>query len=159
MKTNKNKIIDERQEKLSLKNTSVAFNVMTMILLVMLVVQSFFLRRDFAYIGPEFIAIVIGCVLKLILDIRQGVVYTQMNAKTKLTVALYVLSALVFSVLLGIRNYILYDFAFWKIIFVIIPMFAEMLILFTAAHFACLWLSKRRLKKLEKNLDRDEDDE
>jgi len=159
MKLKKGKIIDERQEMQSLKNSSTVNTVMLIMLCLMMVVQTFFLQRGFAYYGPEFIVLMTGSILKIGLDIKHGLVYTEMNSKTKLTIFLYVISALIFAVLYGIRNYILFDFEAWMIVLVIIPMFFEMLILFGLAHYIYLKLSKRRLQKLEKKLDRDEFEE
>lgn len=159
MKLNKTKIIDERQERQNLENSNIAFNAMIMMLLVGLLAQTFFLQRGFAYIGPEFIALLGGCILKIILDIRQGNLYTKGNSKTSLVMLLYGLTALGFAVLMGIRNYMLYDFALWKISFVIIPIFAEMFVLFIAVHFIYVSMAKRRLRKIEKELEKDEFEE
>ena len=159
MKLNKTKIIDERQERQSLQNTSIVCSVMFIMLCSMLLIQTFFMQRGFSYFGPEFITLIVGSILKLVLDIRQGNAYTEMNSKTKLTLLLYVSSAMIFAVLLGIRNYILFDFNLWKIVFVIVPVFLEMLILFIAVHFIYLKLSQKRLKKLEQKLDQDEFEE
>jgi hypothetical protein len=156
MKLNSKKIIDERQERQSLQNSNIVLNVMIIMLWGMLLIQTFFMDRGFSFYGPEFITLLTGCLLKLVLDIRQGNVYTDINSKTKLTAAIYVSAALIFAGLLGIRNYMLYDFVLWKIVFVIVPVFFELLILFVIAHFVYLKLSKKRLEKLERELDEDE---
>jgi CDP-diglyceride synthetase len=156
MRIKNSKIVDERQEYQNLQNTSIVFTVMILMLAVFLVIQTLFMQRGFSYFGPEFITLITASILKIILDIRQGIVYTKTNAKTKLTVALYVSAALIFAVLLGIRNYLLYDFALWKITLVIIPVFLEMLILFGAVHFTYMKLSKKRLEKLEQKFDEEE---
>ncbi len=156
MKQNKNKIVDERQERQSQRNGNITYIVMLMMLCVFYVYQVWFLQRGFDYTWPEFTALMTGCILKIVLDVRQGIVYTSMNAKTKLTVALYVSSALIFAVVLGIRNYILFGFELWMIVLIIAPVFIGMLALFAIAHFTFMKLSKKRLEKLERKLEDDD---
>ena len=159
MKTRNKKIIDERQERQSLQNSSIVCTVMIIMLCVLFMIQTLLLQRGFSYYGPEFITLMAGSLLKLILDMRQGNVYTATNAKTRKTILLYVLAALIFAAVIGIRNYLLYDFELYKITYIIIPIFIEMLILFLAVHFAFLGISKKRLEKLEKELEKDEFEE
>lgn len=151
------KIVDERQERQSLKNSSIVCTVMIGMLCVFHVIQTLFLQRDFSYFGPEFITLMTGCVLRIVLDIRQGNVYTEMNARTKLTAVLYVSAALIFSIVVGVRNYLLFGFALWKIIFVILPLFLVMLVLMAGAHYAFLKASKKKLAKLEHEMEKEED--
>lgn len=157
MKTGSKKMIDERQERQSLKNSSTVCSVMILMLCVFHVIQTLFLQRAFSYYGPEFITLMTGCVLRIALDIRQGNVYTEMNAKTRLTAVLYGSAALIFSVVVGIRNYLFYDFELWKILFVIVPLFFVMLILFAGVHFIYLRSTEKRLANLERELGDDED--
>ncbi len=157
LKIGRKKIVDERQERQSLKNGSIVCAVMMIMLCVSHVIQTLFLNRGFSYYGPEFITLMTGCVLRLILDIRQGNVYTEMNSKIKRTAVLYVSAALIFSVVVGIRNYMLFQFELWKIVYVIISLFIVMMILFLAVHFAYLNTSKKRLEKLERQLEEDEE--
>jgi cytochrome c oxidase assembly factor CtaG len=156
MKRNKNKIVDERQERQSQRNGNVTYIVMLMMLCVFYVYQVWFLQRGFDYTWPEFTVLMTGCILKIVLDVRQGIVYTSMNAKTKLTVALYVSAALIFAVVLGIRNYMLYGFELWMIVLIIAPVFIGMLALFAITHFTFMKLSKKRLEKLERKLEDDD---
>lgn len=156
MKSNK-KIIDERQERQSLKNSSIVFTVMLGMLCVFHVIQTLFLQRDFSYYGPEFITLMTGCVLRIALDIRQGNVYTEMNARTKLIAALYGSAALIFSIVVGIRNQLLFGFAPWMIILVVLPLFFIMLVLMAGAHYAFLKASKKKLAKLEHEMEKEED--
>ena len=158
MKQN-NKIVDERQERQSQQNGNITYIVMIFMLCVFYVYQVWFQQRGFDYTWPEFTTLMTACILKIILDVRQGNVYTKMNAKTKLTWAIYVSSALIFAVVLGIRNYLLYDFDLWMIVFIIAPVFIGMFILFAITHIAYMKLSKRRLKKLERKLEEDDDPE
>ena len=153
---NSKKFVDERQERQSLKNGSIVCSVMMLMLGAMIFIQTLFLNRDFSYIWPEFITLMTGCVLIFILEIRQGNVYTEMNAKTKLTAILYVSSALIASSAVGIRNYLLFHFEPWMIVLVILPMFFVMLIAMLTIHFAYLKLSKKRLEKLERELNEEE---
>jgi hypothetical protein len=127
-----------------------------MMLGALIFIQTLFLNRGFAYIWPEFITLMTGCVLLLVLEIRQGNVYTEMNAKTKFTAVLYVSTALIASSAVGIRNYLLYDFEPWMIFLVILPMFVTMLTAMLILHFAYLKMSKKRLEKLERELDGEE---
>lgn len=159
MKQNKNKIVDERQERQSQQNGNITYIVMLMMLCVFYVYQVWFMQRGFDYTWPEFTTLMTACILKIILDVRQGNVYTNMNAKTKMTVALYVSAALIFAVVLGIRNYILYDFDLWMILFIIAPVFIIMLILFAIAHFTFMRMMKKRLEKLERRLEEDDPEE
>lgn len=156
MKRNNNKIVDERQERQSQQNGNITYIVMLMMLCVFYVYQIWFQQRGFDYTWPEFTALMTGSILKIVLDVRQGNVYTRMNAKTKLTWALYVSSALIFAVVLGIRNYMLYGFDLWMIVFIIAPVFIFMLTLFAIVHFAYLRVSKKRLEKLERKLESDD---
>lgn len=156
MESNK-KIIDERHERQSMKNSSIVCTVMIGMLCVFHVIQTLFLQRNFSYFGPEFITLMTGCVLRIALDIRQGNVYTEMNAKTKLTAVLYVSAALVFSIVVGVRNYMVFGFEPWKIIFVILPLFLVTLVLMAGAHYAFLKASKKKLKKLEHEMEKDDD--
>jgi hypothetical protein len=153
---NSKKIIDERQERQSLKNGSIVCSVMMVMLGALIFIQTLFLNRGLSYIWPEFITLMTGCVLIFILEIRQGNVYTEMNAKTKLTIVLYVLTALIASSAIGIRNYMLFHFAPWMIVLVILPMFVVMLTAMLILHFAYFKMSKKRLEKLERELDGEE---
>ena len=159
MKENKNKIVDERQERQSQQNGNITYIVMLFMLCAFYVYQVWFLQRGFDYTWPEFTTLMTACILKIILDVRQGNVYTKMNAKTKLTWVIYVSAALIFAVVLGIRNYLLYDFDLWMIVFIIAPVFIGMLALFAIAHFTFMGLTKKRLKKLERKLGDDDPEE
>jgi multisubunit Na+/H+ antiporter MnhG subunit len=156
MKQNRNRIVDERQESQSRQNGNITYTVMLMMLCIFYVYQVLFQQRGFEYTWPEFIVLMTGSVLRIVLDARQGNVYTRMNAKTKLTWTLYVSSALIFAVVLGIRNYMLYGFDLWMIVLIIAPVFIFMLTLFAIAHFAYLRVSKKRLGKLERKLEADD---
>lgn len=159
MKQNKNKIVDERQERQSQQNGNITYIVMILMLCVFYVYQIWFLQRGFDYTWPEFTTLMTACFLKIILDVRQGNVYTSMNAKTKLTWAIYILAALLFAVGLGIRNYLLYGFELWMIVLIIAPVFLVMLTLFAIVHFTYMKLSKRRLEKLERRFEDDKPEE
>jgi len=159
MKRNNNKIVDERQERQSQQNGNITYTVMLMMLCVFYVYQIWFQQRGFDYTWPEFTVLMTGCILRIVLDARQGNVYTRMNAKTKLTWVLYVSAALIFSVVLGIRNYMLYGFDLWMIVLIIAPVFIFMLALFAIVHFAYLRVSKKRLEKLERKLESDDSEE
>lgn len=159
MKQNSNKIVDERQERQSQQNGNITYIVMIFMLLVFYVYQLWFLQRGFDYIWPEFTTLMTACILKIVLDFRQGNVYTKMNAKTKLTWTIYLSAALIFAVVLGIRNYLLYGFDLWMIVFIIAPVFIGMFTLFAITHFAFMSLTKRRLKKLERKLEDDDPEE
>lgn len=156
MKRNENRIVDERQERQSQQNGNITYIVMLMMLCIFYVYQVLFQQRGFEYVWPEFTVLMTGSILRIVLDVRQGNVYTRMNAKTKLTWALYVSSALIFAVVLGIRNYMLYSFDLWMIVLIIAPVFVGMLTLFAVAHFACLRFMKKRLEKLERKLEADD---
>lgn len=159
MKPNRNKIVDERQERQSQQNGNITYIVMLMMLCIFYVYQVLFQQRGFDYTWPEFTTLMTGSILKIVLDARQGNVYTSMNAKTKLTVALYVSAALIFAVVLGIRNYMIYDFALWMIVLIIAPVFIFILTLFAICHFVYLRISKKRLKKLERRLEEEDQEE
>jgi hypothetical protein len=159
MKQNSNKIVDERQERQSQQNGNITYIVMIFMLCIFYVYQIWFLQRGFDYTWPEFTTLMTACILKIVLDVRQGNVYTKMNAKTKLTWAIYLLAALIFAVVLGIRNYLLYGFDLWMIVFIIAPVFVGMFTLLAITHFAYMRLTKKRLEKLERKLGDDDTEE
>lgn len=159
MKRNNNKIVDERQERQSQQNGNITYIVMIMMLCIFYVYQVWFLQRGFDYTWPEFTTLMTACILKIVLDVRQGNLYTKMNAKTKLTWAMYISAALIFAVVLAIRNYILYGFDLWMIVLIIAPVFIGMMILFAITHFAFMRLTKKRLEKLERKLEDNDPEE
>ncbi len=159
MKRNSNKIVDERHERQTQQNGNITYIVMIFMLCVFYVYQIWFLQRGFDYTWPEFTTLMTACILKIVLDVRQGNVYTRMNAKTKLTWAIYLSAALIFAVVLGIRNYMLYGFELWMIVLIIAPVFIGMFTLLAITHIAYMGLSKRRLEKLERKLEDDDPEE
>lgn len=159
MKQNKSKIVDERQERQNQQNGNITYIVMLMMLCVFFIYQVWFLQRGFDYVWPEFTTLMTASILKIVLDVRQGLVYTKMNAKTKLTWGIYVSAALIFAVVLAIRNYMLYGFELWMTALIIVPVFIGMMVLFAIAHFTYMGLSKKRLEKLERKLEDDDAEE
>ncbi len=153
---NSKKIVDERQERQSQKNGNITYIVIISMLCIFYVYQTLFQHLNLDETWPEFVTLMAACILKTVLDARQGIVYTKMNSKTKLTAALYVSAALIFAVVVGVSNYLLYGFAPWMIVIVVLPLFFGMLVLFLIAHFAYLKAAKKRLEKLERELDEEE---
>nr|WP_315021603.1 DUF6773 family protein [uncultured Aminipila sp.] len=155
MKTNK--IIDERQELQSLKNVKICWTVAIFLLAFSVIVQSIIFTATPQHYLPELGILLISCLLNLFLDARQGNLYTKEMQNTKANLILYVMSSLTVSLIMGIGNYIKYDFPPIFILAVVIPMFLFTLALILLLDYFYRNAAQRRINKLNKEIENDED--
>lgn len=150
-----NKIIDERQELESLKNIKISWTVIIALLTLSTIIQAVTFNSLLMSL-PETIILLIGCLLKLILDARQGLLFTKEMQNTKFNLILYISSALIASSIIGIGNYLKYGFSPVFIFGVIIPMFVFMLGLMLLCDYFYRKIAKHRINKLDTELDPDD---
>lgn len=147
------KIIDERQELQSLKNIKISWTVMILLLAFSTCIQSIIFNTSPMHFMPELIILLVGCFLNLILEIRQGNLYTKEMQNTKRNLILYTVSALVTGLIIGIGNYMKYDFPPIYILVIVIPMFLFTLALMLLCDFLYRKLAQHKLNKINKTLE------
>lgn len=152
MNTKNNKIIDERQELQSLKNAKTCWILIIMLLALSIVIQSLVYSLRFAYYLPECFILVFACILNIILDIKQGNLYTKDNSNIKRNLILYISMSLVFSLLLGVGNYMKWHFAAPFIVIVALPTFIFMLSAMLLVDYIVRKSMKKRMESLESKL-------
>lgn len=150
-----NKIIDERQELQSLKNTKISWIVITVLLALSIIIKTSFFNASSLNNFSEIIILLIGCFFKLILDARQGLLFTKEMQNTKFNIILYIASSLIGSSIVGIGNYLKYGFSPINIFAVIIPMFVFMLGLMLICDYFYRKSAKHRIKKLNEKLEKE----
>lgn len=155
MKTNK--IIDERQELQSLKNIKICWTTAIFLLAFSVIVQSVIFTASPQHYMPELGILLIVSILNIILDVRQGNLYTKEMQNPKANLLLYVMSSLVASLVMGIGNYLKYDFPPIFILAVVIPMFLFLLVLMLLCDYFYRNAAQRRINKLNKEIESDED--
>lgn len=152
-----NKMIDERQELQSLKNVKICWTVAIFLLAFSVLVQSVVFTASPQQYMPELGILLICCLLNLILDARQGNLYTKEMQNPKANLLLYVMSSLATGLVVGIGNYLKYDFPPVYILAVVIPVFLFTLALILLLDYFYRSAAQRRIKKLDKALEDDED--
>lgn len=152
-----NKIIDERQELQSLKNVKICWTVVIFLLAFSIVIQAVVFTVSPLHFLPELGILLIVCILNIILDVRQGNLYTKEMQNPKANLLLYVTSSLAASLVLGIGNYLKYDFPPIYILAVVIPMFLVLLGLMLLCDYFYRNAAQHRINKLAKQLENDED--
>lgn len=157
MFTRNNKMIDERQELQSLKNVKICWTVAIFLLAFSVIVQSVIFTSSPQQYMPELGILLICCFLNLILDARQGNLYTKEMQNTKANLFLYVMSSLATGLGIGIGNYLKYDFPPVYILAVVIPVFLVTLALILLLDYFYRGAAQRRMNQLNKKIE-DEDD-
>ncbi|MHC1723247.1 MAG: DUF6773 family protein [Aminipila sp.] len=152
-----NKIIDERQELQSLKNVKICWTVVILLLGFSILIQTIVFTASPQHYLPELAILTIGCFLNIFLDARQGNLYTKEMQNPKANLLLYITSALVASLVMGIGNYLKYDFHSIYILAVVIPMFLFLLALMLLCDYFYRNAAHRRMNKLNKEIENDED--
>ncbi len=150
------KIIDERQELQSLKNVKICWTVAIFLLGFSVIVQSVIFTASPQHYMPELGILLIVCILNIALDVRQGNLYTKEMQNPKANLLLYVTSSLAASLVVGIGNYLKYDFPPIYILAVVIPIFMVLLVLMLLFDYFYRNAAQRRIKKLNKQLENDE---
>lgn len=153
----RNKIIDERQELQSLKNVKICWTVTIFLLAFSILIQAIIFTSSPQHYMPELGILTVGCFLNIILDARQGNIYTKEMQNPKANLLLYITSALVASLVLGIGNYLKYGFPPIFILAIVIPMFVILLALMLLCDFIYRKAALGRLNKFNKTLEKDED--
>ncbi|QHI72129.1 DUF6773 family protein [Aminipila terrae] len=153
----RNKIIDERQELQSLKNVKICWTVVIFLLAISILIQAIIFTSSPQHYMPELGILTVGCFLNIILDARQGNIYTKEMQNPKANLLLYITSALVASLVLGIGNYLKYGFPPIFILAIVIPMFVILLALMLLCDFIYRKAALGRLNKFNKTLEKDED--
>lgn len=151
------KIIDERQELQSLKNVKICWTVVIFLLGFSILIQTIVFTASPQHYLPELAILTIGCFLNIILDARQGNLYTKEMQNPKANLLLYITSALVASLVMGIGNYLKYDFPPIYILAVVIPMFLILLALMLLCDYFYRGAAQRRINKLNKQIEDNED--
>ena len=109
---NNHKIIDERQELQSLKNMKICWLTIISLLALSIMIQAVVFTVSPLYYIPEVAILLIVCFLNIILDIRQGNLYTKEMQNKKFNLLLYVFSSLTVGLMTAVGNYLKYDFLF-----------------------------------------------
>ncbi len=151
------KIIDERQELQSLKNVKICWTVAIFLLGFSVILQSVIFTASPQHYMPELVILLVSCILNLILDARQGNLYTKEMQNPKANLLLYVTSSLATSLVVGIGNYLKYDFPPVYILAVVIPVFLFTLALILLLDYFYRGAAQRRMNKLNKEIEEDED--
>lgn len=152
MFTKNTKIVDERQELQSLKNAKTCWILIIMLLALSIVIQTLVYSLNIGYYLPECLILLFACVFNIILDIKQGNLYTKDNSNIKKNLLLYIGTSLLFSLLLGIGNYIKWHFPSYLIVIVAIPAFILMLSAMLLIDYMVRKSMKRRMESLENKL-------
>lgn len=99
------RIIDERMEFQSLKNAKKAW-VLTIILLgLSILIKLFIIKIDLIQVIPEFAILMISCIYNLILDTRDGNLYTSDYASPRKNLTIYLTASLITGIFCGIGSY------------------------------------------------------
>ena len=151
------KIIDERQELQSLKNAKFCWILIIVLLALSVVIQSLVYSLRFAYYLPECFILLFACILNILLDIKQGNLYTKDNSNIKRNMLLYISFSLIFSILLGVGNYLRWHFSSKLIVLISLPTFIIMLSLMFLIDYMVRKSMKRRMESLESKLLHDPD--
>lgn len=152
MSKKNNKIIDERQELQSLKNAKTCWILIIMLLALSIVIQTLVYSLSIGYYLPECLILVFACVFNILLDIKQGNLYTKDNSNIKKNMLIYIGTALVFSLLLGVGNYIKWHFPAPLIVVVALPAFILMLFAMLLIDYLVRKSMKKRMESLESKL-------
>lgn len=146
------KIIDERQELQSLKNAKTCWILIIMLLALSVVIQTLVYSLNIGYYLPECLILTFACIFNILLDIKQGNLYTKDNSNIKRNMLLYIGISFIFSLLLGVGNYIKWHFPAHLIIVVVLPAFICMLSAMLLIDYIVRKSMKKRMDSLESKL-------
>ncbi|WP_312354780.1 DUF6773 family protein [Aminipila sp.] len=154
---NNHKIIDERQELQSLKNMKICWLTIISLLALSIMIQAVVFTVSPLYYIPEVAILLIVCFLNIILDIRQGNLYTKEMQNKKFNLLLYVFSSLAVGLMTAVGNYLKYDFPPIFMLVIVIPMFLFTLALMLLCDYFYRKAAQKRLNKLNAQAETDDD--
>ncbi|QAT41847.1 DUF6773 family protein [Aminipila luticellarii] len=149
------KILDERQELQSLKNTRICWTIAIFLLAFSAILQMVMLDAPMYYM-PELVILFAVCILNLILNAVQGNLYTKEMQNYTFNMFLYIMSALTMSLIIGVGNYIKYDLPPIAVLFITIPLFLFTFALMLLCDYIYRKVTLRRLRKFDKKLEKEE---
>lgn len=150
-------IVDERQEMKGLQNSKTAWTLMIVLLGASVWIQGFILHRDSGYYMPEIVILLIGCIVNIILNIKDGVLYTKENANRKSVWILYIGTSVLCGTVVSVMSFIRYDVPWYVSVASGLFLAAFMLGAILALDVVSTAFTKRRIAKQDQELDREEE--
>lgn len=97
----KKRIVDERMELQSLKNAKKSWNFLLLGLGICMLLEIYVFQWDFRYVTPQWILLLAAALYNLILDYKDGNVYTAENSNRRKVFVLYTAAAFITSLFVG----------------------------------------------------------
>lgn len=155
MKFFKKRIVDERMELQSLRNAKKCWNLVIILLAAAFFIQVFLMNRDFSYVLPEWLILMVAAVYNLYLDTRDGNIYTSENSNPKKVLLLYVLTAFCAGAVIAYGQFKVNPqpaaYCFKVFTFTFLLIFGLTLIL----DRLVFWVGKRRMDREREDTDED----
>lgn len=154
---------DERIKLINQQISSRAFAIVFFLLLTSIFIKSVILDMKFQYFYSEFLIFMVASVYVVLAGIREGIFAIGLKDRKSSTnftkIILYTLfSAIVFSVFIGINNYIKYKFDFKMIWGVIIPLFIQYVVISFITFWGLDYISNKRIEKKIKELEKEDEE-
>lgn len=105
----KKRIVDERMELQSLRNAKKSWNFLLLGLGICMLVEFYVFKWNFIYITPQWVLLLAAAIYNMVLDIRDGNIYTVENSNRKHVFLLYTAAAFITSLFIGYGFHSLHD--------------------------------------------------